>query len=481
MFSLPRRLRSGIIGGVAVVAALLVAQSALSTAAPASPAIANSITISASDAIARPWLGFGLNYEPQPGGGSNPGSYTDAQAALDAQRMDAIDPQIVRVTWLTTGFDPTNTVGSYDWTTPWAVNSFKGLDYLKSREIPVMTGWWSTPWDATGADHATVVADFLDYLINVKGYTNIKYWNGINEANHRDPTTYARWKTEVSNITAALAARDLPVTVIGPGTQDTGPTTDWLTAASSEMSGDLAGYANHLYPTGATSISGGTVAPALLSLISTIDANDPSKKPFFVEELGNKYGYDSATDAQPNVVNYGYGLDMADLAMQTARAGASSPMAWRLDDLGSPKVWGMYNGAGTDTALRPWAYSWTLLSSTMPAGAQLFKPLQPSSMRVLAAKMADGTSADWSIALVNRTSTASQSTVSIPGQGAATFDQYVYFDGARVTDAQGFPAPSGSVSGDLGAGITVTVPANSMILLSTLATTSVPPATEGSR
>jgi hypothetical protein len=92
------------------------------------------------DPIGRPWLGYGVNIEPQPGGGTSPGPYTSAEASLDDTRIGAIKPQLARVTWTTTGFDPTNEVGVYDWTTTWAKNEFIALDQLKAMNIPIMTG-----------------------------------------------------------------------------------------------------------------------------------------------------------------------------------------------------------------------------------------------------------------------------------------------------------------------------------------------------
>lgn len=97
-----------------------------------------------------------------------------------------------------------------------------------------------------------------------------------------------RWRTEVHNIDARIAARDLDMSVLGPGTQDPDPTPDWLTRASTGMASELGGNDRHVYPTATGAIASNTGATTTASQISTIDANDTTDKPFVVEELGDK-------------------------------------------------------------------------------------------------------------------------------------------------------------------------------------------------
>lgn len=459
--------------GAAVAGVMMIGLSATAGQSASAADSAGQVAPQPADRVVRPWLGYGINYEPEPNGGTNTGVYTDAMAALEAGRMDEIRPQVARVTWLTTGFAPGNKVGEYDWSSNWAQNEFKALDYLKARNIPVMIGFWTTPWDATGPDYATAAADLLEHLVKDKGYTNIKWWNGVNEPNHRDPRTYDRWRDSQMNVAAELMKRGLDVTTIGPGTQDFGATQDWLGAASTELAGTTSGYSIHYYPTAADSISAGRVEPAIKNLVDKVDANDPERKPFFVEELGDKSGWDPATDRQPRVTTYGYGLDMADLGIQLGRAGVSSPMAWRLSDVGSPKLWGMWNGVAGDEDVRPWAYSWAMLSRAFPAGSRLFAPAEPDGLRVLAAEIpagrGHGSHSDWSFALVNRSDEGVSTTVRVPGAGRTVVTTYKYSDGDRPSTADGLPVPDAVRSDNLSRGVDVEVPAGSFVVVTTLA------------
>lgn len=418
------------------------------------------------DPLSQPWLGYGINIEPQPGGGTSPGLQNEIQILLDDTRIGALKPQVARVTWTTLGFAPNNQLTGFDWNTNWARNEFQALDRLKARNIPIMTGWWDTPWDATSLEHANAVADFLEYLIKTKGYTNIFAWDGINEPNHRDPTSFARWKLEVANIREAMGQRGLSVQILGPGIQDVDASTTWLESAATEMPFDLAAYDCHYYPWSENGIADGEVGTVVKGIVSAANNIDKSNKPFYMEEMGWKYGYDSAADAQPNVLTYSYGLNMADMGIQVVRAGVSAPMAWRLSDAGSPRTWGMYNGTTTDTALRPWAYSWTMLTHAFPKGSTMYAPADATGVRTLIGSTGSGSTMRWSLASVNRGSSQVSLTFSLPNAAKAkTFKRFSYVDGNRVVDLLGFPASNGIVTATSDNKVTIVVPANSFVVI----------------
>ncbi|WP_126552442.1 hypothetical protein [Dictyobacter kobayashii] len=101
--------------------------------------------------------------------------------------------------------------------------------------------------------------------------------------------------------------------------------------------------------------------------------------------------------------------------MQLARAGVSGGSAWDLDDAMHNKVWGMWNIL-KDTPPRPWFYSWSLLCKYFPSNATIYRPANPSNMRVLAAHLpgTDGQdSAHWSVLLVNRNDRATNIALSL--------------------------------------------------------------------
>ena len=119
---------------------------------------------------------------------------------------------------------------------------------------------------------------------------------------------------------------------------------------------------------------------------------DAASKGLYLAEAGVIQGRVNG-DQQPRVKTFAYGVLMADLVAQAAchrRWRAAS--AWDLDDAmhvvnGRPhpaipddltlKVWGFWNTQGgamghpADEAIRPWFYTWSLMSRLFPKGARV--------------------------------------------------------------------------------------------------------------
>ena len=91
-------------------------------------------------------------------------------------------------------------------------------------------------------------------------------------------------------------------------------------------------------------------------------------------------------DSQPHIREFAYGVWMGDMMIQALDAGLAGASAWDLDDAmhvggryGSQnlKQWGFWNSFGghhgypaSDLQLRPWYYSWSVLSRSFPAGSR---------------------------------------------------------------------------------------------------------------
>ena len=146
--------------------------------------------------------------------------------------------------------------------------------------------------------------------------------------------------------------------------------------------------------------------------------------------------------------------------------------AWMLDDesypdaldTDPPKFFGMWSNRTSGSALKPWFYTWSLLSRLVRPGSALYLATQPPNIRVLAAR--HPSSAAWTFVLVNREPTlAKDVTVKVPGPGAVTYDRYLFngIDGSGPRDASGLPLPVASgQAGNLDSGIGLTIPANSV-------------------
>ncbi|MGZ3987917.1 MAG: peptide-methionine (R)-S-oxide reductase [Flavisolibacter sp.] len=64
---------------------------------------------------------------------------------------------------------------------------------------------------------------------------------------------------------------------------------------------------------------------------------------------------------------------MADFAVQIARTGVASTIAWLLDDDMYNTEWGMWSSINSP-AIRPWFFVWWLLCNTAPQGSVIYAP-----------------------------------------------------------------------------------------------------------
>jgi hypothetical protein len=214
------------------------------------------------------------------------------------------------------------------------------------------------------------------------------------------------------------------------------------------------------------------VEPVMSAAVSQLRAAAPTN-PVLLGETGMK-----AAQFPDGSKDYSFALAttqalrMADLAVQEARSGVDGAAAWCLDGYSSTTYCGMW-GRGADdpstvsahsTALRPWFYTWSLLTRYLPVGSTIHAPSEPTGVRVLAAQMPGG---GWTFALVNRTSTPQVVTLTEP-TGSIALNKYVYTDGATPsTDANGFPSKVGTLTASFTTGHALTVGGNSVIVWTT--------------
>lgn len=232
----------------------------------------------------------------------------------------------------------------------------------------------------------------------------------------------------------------------------------------------------------------GEIERVLSAKRRVVGANDPqaASKRFFLAESGLLDGKCNG-DQQPRVKTFDYGVMMSDYVAQVAGAGWMGACAWDLDDAmhtvsGHPtvpddktlKVWGFWNSQGTamghpeDEGLRPWFYTWALMSRLFPRDTRILAAHQTDlpNLRILAGLAKE--SRILSVMLVNDTDEARTVTVRVPGAGRQTLLEYRYFDGDHPVDANGFAAPKKSIpAADLESGMPVAMPSRGVVFLAT--------------
>ncbi len=435
------------------------------------------------------------------------------------QRLDFIRPGIVRVMdqagWrYFKGVDAKNQP-ILNFETDEVKALFNVLDYCQKNNIVVIFGEWGAPgyWNEPGKiDRADdprwihMITRYLDFLINQKGYTCIRYYNLVNEPNGNWASPngdWQQWKTGVLMLNDSIAkiglkaklhiaGPDAVVVYDNPASAYTG--LQWVDETISQLDSVIGIYDVHAYPDG-ESVRSGEFAQYYGNIKQKVKSTG---KKLLLGELGLKYSGEmynknrSLAEADPNaseddsnmfVYDYFYGLDVADAAIQAMNSGLEGAIAWDLDDAMHTqgdtgdktklKRWGMWNSLGTelcnkpeDENLRPWFYTWSLMCRFFPSGMTLASSEVPDGcpLRIVSGTL-DG---QFSFAILNNSE--QEQTIYLSGSEISqmkNWDEYRYIDGERAVDANGFPIPVKSSEGKL-AGKSWLIPAKSFVLLTNL-------------
>ncbi|MRN56733.1 hypothetical protein [Paenibacillus monticola] len=423
------------------------------------------VTVYADDALPQTFYGYGAQFDPYIGSDRVIDPLTAAQWNTVLSRVDYMRMGFARVATAPNAFSPTLTVGQYDWDTPEMQQLYKILDQLKSDGTTVLFSTWRM--DYAGDDltknasetYADLVVDALDYLINTKGYTNIKFYQHTNEPKS-NKITWAGYKQAMIWLKSKLAAKGLPVGVMATGNQiNTGL---YAAANQLELAPYLGAYDIHYYPSQASIASASNT-----EVLKRITDLSSAPKPLFITESGTLDGQ-TAADDQPNVVNSSYALHQVDMAMQAVLQGASGVSTWELDDAQHDRLWGMWDIFNAPTP-RPWFYTYSLLSRYVTGGSTIYKAAgaYDNQVRMLVARGASGS--QWTIAAVNRGTADRQVNLTIPGVNQATWDVYKYTDSYHPADANSLPVKDSVISNtDMSSsGVDITIPAGGFVLLTT--------------
>ncbi len=449
------------------------------------------------------------------------------QWQLDSQALQTMLPAYVRtpfalplyVTGCNTSANPVTC--SYNWNTVGMNDKVAELQLMQQLGIKVILR--ATPPPQAPSPLASITfgsaawtrtqIDLLTYLVHTEGLTNIAYDGEISEANSitvpgsttPNPTySYANYRSAMKAVKNAIAASPYLKTVVallGPTASNSSGTGQdgsyWVGSASQtwpsifNTNGDYLGaYDWHWYvpsnsplnpdPDGSLAISemaGDSQLGTLQQVVNSLSAGG-NVKPVFMTELGIR---DPATASDGTIDNYGgtgittnnYGLAMIDYGIQAADAGVSGPMAYCLDaDVPSSTtnncgmVSTLPNGSGSFN-LEPWCYGWSMLTRGFPPGSQIYPLANPSmnpNIDVLVAKL-PGTN-QWSAMMVNLSSAPQQVQLQLPASAApAALNSYSFSGTASSLQATSQPLKS---EGQNTSGLTVSLPAQSAQLLSTL-------------
>ena len=477
------------------------------------PAVDATVEVDPRQVLVDDFLGVGVEWSSYPWWDISNEDWQKVFGRLEFMRLP-LARVMLDAFWYCQGLDE-HGEPIYTWDTSLMRKLYRLLDWCQRNNTVVIIGEWGRPngkdLDLAADDPrwTKIIADFVEHMINRKGYTCLKYYNIINEPHGSwSGVTWDEWHTAITNLHREFQRRGLldKIKIAGPD-GDRQFTTKCLKDSTLR---DLTGlYDEHWYLL-ADHVAKGLAELYTREQLRQIRLGDPGKQ-FVLGEIG-LVDDKTKNDQQLHVYDFWYGVSMADAAIQLIRGGMSGFIAWDLDDAmhfcgDGPesmnalsdvlpddayqrrKIWGFWNilggehGTPEDENMRPWFYPWALLSRAFPPGCQTLETEGTGigDLRVAAARIPTGGGYHLSYAVANNSKWPRQVEIRLTKVAAkTTFGVYEYADAngdntvdswPRVIDNEGrdiFPEPTRKITVDVGGGVVVALPARSIIILTTL-------------
>ncbi len=412
--------------------------------------------------------GFGVEWDSR---AYNENGVNQKDFQVIGERIKWMNIPIVRIMMQTRWCFSEST--GYDWDNDDMNALYRHLNFCKQNNIEVLLTDWGVEVDWLAVDgitktddalYAEVIGNYLDYLVNKKGFTCIKYFSLVNEPNY-EVGNFERWRNGFENVFNVLIDKELnkKIKLVAPGQSNN---KEWFFDTVDEARFAVDVYDAHLYAWKEKTITGG-VNSELKELWDYAKSIDPNieKKQFFVTEAGMRDGQSASVSLE--IDNYYYGVFMIDFAIQALHSGASAVLAWMLDDNSHPDFqWGLWRDKKNGMQMRPWFFTWSLLTKLFQPDDEIYR-LRPRSiqLRALASKSKNGGKNVWSFCLVNVGSDTAAFSIRVDGEKTYKFSKYLYNEFNQKVDSKGFPLPDSQVDINLNEGKEILVPGNSVVFI----------------
>ena len=358
------------------------------------------MTLHTDELAGPPLMGLGVQWDPFD-------SYrpTAADWARTFQRLDFMHPGFIRMVEPAYdyfgGYDAAHNP-VYRWNSRHLIQLRTMLSFAKSHGIPVVLGDWSNP--LLGGD-PRVPAEFLAQLHDRFGYTNIRYYNPVNEPNYLTGCDFNCWAGIIRAVSDEFNRLGVSrwLKLVGPDNANSWDDTaraqnldqtlgldvdnpiggdSWLTDTLHTVPGLVGAYDSHRYAT-VWGVENGVYEDQMRARREQISNLDSPSKTYFAGEIGLTarqvspfLALDHASaaqvpaavidpsatvssspfiDSQPHIHEFAYGVWMADMMLQGIDAGMAGASAWDLDDAmhtggqygtQNLKEWGFWNSLG---------------------------------------------------------------------------------------------------------------------------------------
>lgn len=476
----------------------------------------NHIVFTKNNAVLHNFEGLGVEW----GTYEDPDKLSSDSWSRSLKIMDRLSPQVTRCMlnydWFITNYDDkgdkdkTNDTWEYNFANKYMNNTVEILRYCDDHNIDVAFGCWNVPGSLSIDEYdmfedvtsdirwAKMTGDVIEYLIKKQGIRCIKYFVNSNEPNYTGAegksknynNTFEKWSMGVKNVRQELDNRGFnDIKIVGGDTTGFDGTDEYFSGISSDenLRNIVGDYGFHIYCPNMT-IDTGDLAIRIKEMSKKIKKNDPelgvTRMPH-IWEAGLFDGKNQETDSNAFISNFSYGLRMADYTLQCAISGVSSIVYWDFDDAmhfmyladGTTitKGWGMFSSLSTDTAtkqkLRPWYHSSVLLTNLLRKGSTIIdteanNPEIDNSFRSMGII---GPNEEYAgIVAINRgiNSVTKKFRIGEEFTDSNKIYVYIYNESELKIGEDGFVKANRIEAASLKDDIELTVPSNSMVILS---------------
>ncbi len=450
------------------------------------------------------------------------GAYEDTDKLVEGgwervlEHMDHLNAARIRLMvsydWFVANFDDkgdedkNNDTWTYNFTNKYAANMIEILEYCQVHSIDVAFGAWNVIADLSdGGSHdvwgmmdevtsdirwAKVSADTLDFLVNKKGFTCIKWFVNTNEPNYKGyqgssknyNNTYEKWQQGVINVRKAFDEIGLQkIGIIGGDTTGFEGSQEYLINIARNIKDKVGDYGVHLYLTN-YAIGTGEMGEKINSLYDQIKAIDPGlgvTRQANIWEAGLFDGKDQATDCQTTIRTTNYALRMTTYTIQALQSRINGITYWDFDDAMhfmytsnsmTPKEWGMFSSLADASSgkqeLRPWYHTSTLLCNIFRKGNKIFNgSYVDNSFRSIATISQDGKQGGFVAS--NSGTKAVEKTFRFEEEveGDKLY-VYVFNASSYKLGADGYIVPNYVIDGSLNSEIKMTIPVSTAVFVS---------------
>lgn len=409
-------------------------------------------------------------------------NWTDDNYQYIIEAADYFAPSTVRtmldIDKFVTSFDDDN-IPVYNFQSDPMKNLCDILDYCQQKNITVAIGLWHARHEGSFVHDvlndegnplfAEIALRLAKYLINDKNYSCIKYIVPYNEPNYTRRTrggatidAYTLWTECMENFIQKIPQMDFKtdLQIAAPDCTSWTDSSVWIKNTVRDFDGDIGLYQMHIYPSSYIVNNGGVTE----RLQNIIEHTKGKGKEFWIYESGINDGKADGI-GQTRISTFEFALETADMTLQAVLAGADGLLYWSLDAKMHQK-----DGVDLDFGLlnshtrqkRPWFYSSALLSRCLQTGSSIYQGETSDILRMIYSVYQQ----DVFAIAVNR---GGEQTVEFKlNKGSAdTIYKYIFNEDDIFFSTDDMVTYNEEIKGSFKSGIKVTVPAQSMIVLST--------------